>query len=96
MSHLLTDYQLRGMTLALIKGIHQARRVSGFSGMEWWTGMVKWNGMLIRWLVLMGSHFLIMTTSEQRPSLNKDHPNLIAKYLASMVKHVNHLLIKTI
>ena len=32
-----------------------------------------------------------MTTSAQRTPLNKDHPNLIAKYLASMVKHVNHL-----
>ena len=28
-----------------------------------------------------------MTTSEQRPPLNKDHPNLIAKYLSSIVNH---------
>ena len=44
--------------------------------------------MLINWMVLMGSHLLIITTSEQRPPLNKDHPNLIAKYLC---KRVNHL-----
>jgi len=36
-----------------------------------------------------------MTTSEQRPPLNKDHLNLIAKYLSSMVKLVNHLQEKT-
>ena len=39
--------------------------------------MVEWNGMLISWMALMGSHLLIMTTFEQRPPLNKDHPNLI-------------------
>ena len=38
-----------------------------------------------------------MTTSEQRPSLNKDYlEKLIAKYLLNMVKCVNHLFIKTI
>ena len=36
----------------------------------------------------MDSHLLIITESEQRPPLNKDHPALIAKQLASMVKHV--------
>ena len=51
---------------------------SGFSGIEWWTGL-EW------WMVLMGFHLLVMTTSEQRPPLNKDHLNLIAKYLSSMV-----------
>ena len=32
-----------------------------------------------------------MTTSEQRSPVNKDHSNLIAKYLSIMVKHINHL-----
>ena len=41
------------------------------------------------------SPLLVMTTSEQRPPLNKDHLNLIAKYLSSMVKCVNHLQEKT-
>ena len=36
-----------------------------------------------------------MTTSEQTPPLNKENLNLIAKYLSSMVKHVNHLQEKT-
>ena len=43
----------------------------------------------------MGSHLLIMTASEQRPPLNKDHQNLIVKYLLGMVKRVNHLQEKT-
>ena len=43
----------------------------------------------------MGFHLHIMTTSEQIPPLNKDHLNLIAKYLSSMVKRVNHLQEKT-
>ena len=41
----------------------------------------------------MGLHLLLMTTSEQRPPVNKDH--LIAKYLSIMVKHINHLQEKT-
>ena len=36
-----------------------------------------------------------MTTSEQRPPVNKNHLILIAKYLSSMVKHVNHPQEKT-
>ena len=59
---------------------------SRFSGMEWWTGtvewigmvewtgMVEWNGMVTGWMVLLNFHLLIMTTSEQRPPFNKDHP----------------------
>jgi len=42
-------------------------------------------------MVLMGFHLLVMTTSEQTPPLNKDHLNLIAKYLSSMVKRIKHL-----
>jgi len=42
-------------------------------------------------MVLMGSHLIIITTSEQRPPLNKDLSNSIAKYFASKVKYVNHL-----
>jgi len=63
--------------------------------MEWKSGMEWRNGILISWIVLMGFHLLIMTTSEQRSPLNKDHSNLIAKYLASMIKHVNCLQEKT-
>ena len=38
-------------------------RASGFSGMEWWTVMVEWNGgMVISWILL---------TSMYRPPLNK-------------------------
>ena len=33
-----------------------------------WNGMVDWNGgMVISWILLIGFHLLIMTTSEQRP-----------------------------
>ena len=52
-----------------------------WNGMMDWNSGMDWNGG-IEWNVdkldgLMGSHLLIMTTSEQRPPLNKDHPNLI-------------------
>ena len=47
--------------------------------MEWWNEIVEWKGMLISWMLLMDSHLLIITESEQRPPLNKDHPALIAK-----------------
>jgi len=54
---------------------------SGFSGMEWRTGMVEWNsgmvewnGMVLSWILLIG-FTSISTTSEQRPPVNKDHPN---------------------
>jgi len=30
--------------------------MSGFSGMEWWTGMVEWNGIVISWVLLIGFH----------------------------------------
>ena len=28
---------------------HTLCRLSGFSGMEWWTGMVEWNGGMEWW-----------------------------------------------
>ena len=62
--------------------------------MEWWTGMVEWNVDDLDGFNGF-SPLLVMTTSEQRPPLNKDHLNLIAKYLSSMVKCVNHLQEKT-
>ena len=40
-----------------------------------WTGIMEWNGMLISWILLIGFHLLIMTTSKQRPRINKNHPN---------------------
>jgi len=54
-------------------------------------GMVEWNVMLMSWVVLMDSHCLIMTTSEQRPPLNEDRTNFITEKLASLVKHISHL-----
>ena len=47
--------------------------------------MVEWN------VDNYGFLLLVMTTSEQKPLLNKEHLNLIAKYLLSMVKRINHL-----
>ena len=44
-------------------------------------------------LILMGFHLLIMTTSEQKPPLDKDH---LAKFNCQIpVKCVNHLQEKT-
>jgi len=62
--------------------------------MEWWNGLKWWNVDDLDGF--NGFSHPYMTTSEQRPPLNKDHLNLIAKYLSRMVKCVNHLLIKTI
>jgi len=39
--------------------------------MEDWNGGMGWNGMLTIWMDLMGSHLLIMTTSEQRPPVDR-------------------------
>ena len=34
------------------------KRASGFSGMEWWNGMVEWNGTLVN---SIGGHLFIKT-----------------------------------
>jgi len=49
-----------------------------------WNGGMEWTGMVISWILLIGFYLLIMTTSEQRPPVNKDHITLIAKYLSSV------------
>ena len=32
-----------------------------------WNGGMDWNGMMINWMSLVGSHLIIITTFEQRP-----------------------------
>ena len=54
-------------------------RVSEFSGMEWWTGIVEWTGM-VEWAGLVEWNGNKLDTSDwfsplYRPPLNKDHPN---------------------
>jgi len=47
-----------------------------WNGMVDWNGGMDWNdGVLMIYMVLIGFHLLIMTTSEQKPSLNKEHLN---------------------
>ena len=43
-----------------------------------WNGIVDWNAGM-EWMFLISFHLIIVTPFEQRPPVNKDHPNLMTK-----------------